>query len=566
MSAAPAGQTKYEKLRSKHGGELQKLQANRDELKKKGNVKSWLEVFVLVNEDRQMFTQPVAQHLTKGESKHNLNPYVQIGLIVPPNAYQASSPKVSRPLAKSPPTSPVMRLYEQLPTPQNPKLVLANDRKAYDNALDAQLEAERSKLVYLQMAPDATNRQIQAQVALVEQLVQQQEMVQQQHAQNQANKQRVQQKKQREQAQVAAPVVAPPVATTLEDRIKAFFRNHEPEALTDGRVDAVLMWTQERGEDKLNAMLREQYGRDLLGQLNVDSTFVDQVQADRIARRLNGFYHAKQVHNMPESECQKIGEWACKAGEAALNAKLRAKYNDDLDSYAQSIMLQVEAKLRAFYLEKNPEMMRDKGLGPLLTWTVSNGIPALNQLLLEKYGEDLLGNKRDLFSEEKSERRLTTMTRSILYRDLHREPSMATIKMDGDGDDVLDNRKQMLIRQFATFLEVQDPKRLTQGGLVPLVQWALPRTDKQVDELLLETYGVDLDDAGLRDFDFSEREVNQFQGKQERDSMAYLAGKAASVVMEDEFNRAEIRSQRGFTQDDPLLAMPQMFEDEEPDF
>lgn len=561
-----AEQSKYEKLRSKHGGPLQKLQANREELKKKGTVKSWLEVFVLVNEDRQMFTQPVAQHLTKGESAHNLNPYVQIGLIVPPNAYQA--PQVPRPSAaqSSPTASPVMRLYEQLPTPQNPKLVLANDRKAYDNALDAQLEAERSKLVYLKMAPDATNRQIQAQIALVDQLVQQQEMVQQQHAQNQANKQRVQQKKQREQAQAVAPVAAAPAPAppaTLEDRIKAFFRKHEPEALTDGRVDAVLMWTQERGEDKLNAMLREQYGQDLLGQLNVDSTFVDQVQADRIARRLNGFYHAKQVFNVPESECQKIGEWACKAGEAALNAKLRAKYNDDLDSYAQSIMLQVETKLRAFYLEKNPEMMREKGIGPLLTWTVSNGIPALNHLLLEKYGEDLLGNKRNLVLEEKSER-LTTMTRSILYRDLHREPSMATIKTDGD--DVLDNRKQMLIRQFATFLEVQDPKRLTQGGLVPLVQWALPRTDKQVDELLLETYGVDLDDAGLRDFDFTEREVNQFHGAQERDSMAYLAGKAASVVMEDEFNRAEIRSQRAFTQDDPLLAMPQMFEDEEPDF
>jgi hypothetical protein len=41
-------------------------------------------------------------------------------------------------------------------------------------------------------------------------------------------------------------------------------------------------------------------------------------------------------------------------------------------------------------------------------------------------------------------------------------------------------RKDLLIKQLASFLEVKDPKRLTTGGLVPLVQWALPRTDRQV--------------------------------------------------------------------------------------
>lgn len=569
---------RYEKLRAKHGEVLTKLQASKDKIKSKGNVKSWMEVLVLVNEDRARFTRPVAEHLVHTGVSRSHNPLVHAGLIIPPDVKIAPISPQKSPRAAPVPVAtvtPVLKAYEQLPVPQNPKLVLANDRKMYDNALDEQLQTEEIKLAVLKQAPNATNRQITVQQALVDQLLQQKEMVQLQQVQNKANRQKVQQN--RPTAKPEKAVTTKPAS--LEDRLKSFFQENEPEALLDGRVEAVLMWTEERGEDKLNAMLREQYGRDLNGQLNVESTFVDQVQADRIARRLHGFYIAKGLAEVSQEECRRIGEWACKAGEAALNAKLRQKYHDDLDSYAQSIMLQVESKLRTFYQEKNPHVMQDRGIGPLLTWTVSNGIPALNNLLLEKYGEDLQGRKRD-YGEEKSEHfpggNKAAATRSIMYREMQREPSNAHI--DNDDGDVVEQRKALLIKQLASFLEVNDPKRLTEGGLVPLVQWALPRTDKQVDELLLETYGTDLEDAGLRDLEFAPAEVAQWnygsaaamQQQQNdettRDSMAYRASKVASVAMEDEFNRAEIRSLRADTWDDPLVANPQMFQDDEPDF
>jgi len=569
---------KYEKLRQKHGAALLKVQANKEKLRQQGTVKSWMEVLVLLNDQNPNHVRPVQKPAV--DPNKRVDPRIAAGIIPPPKGLQASaapSPKTpqqqqrapqQQAAQQAPPSAPPvareqppkesvlapkkgLSAYEQLPTPQNPKLVLANDRKIYDNALEQQLMVEQQKLQDLMANKNATAAQIQRQKDQVEQLVQQKELVVRQ--QKQAQDTRTQQIKEAQARAAKAKAVeqaklvtVPPEkleGAELEATLKDFFHAHEPEALEDGRLEAVLIWTEERGVEKLCAMLREQYGKDLYGKTNAENTATDQVQADRYARRLMGFYKAHGVKEMQNwEECLKLGEWACKAGEAALNSRLQAKYNDDLDSYGQSVMLSVEGKLREFYMRKNPDVI-EKGLGPLLTWVVSNGVDALNDMLRDKYGEDLNGQRPEF--EEKADRGKSA--RAIFRRELLRDDSLSKIPVE----DAVAKRKEVLIKQLASFLEVNDPKRLQTGGLVPLVQWALPRTDKQVDDLLMESYGADLDEAGLRRLSFDDDEVKSI-GDNVNDGVTATAVRAASSQMEDEFARAEIRSVRATTDERPL--------------
>jgi len=553
-------------------------------------------VFVLLN-DQNPNKQPASKGLAKPPSLANIDPSKRVdpliaaGILPPPTgvAKMAAAPpqQQAKPVARAPPqevekTQPKKGLtaYEQLPTPQNPKLVLANDRKIYDNALEEQLKIEQAKLEEMFRTKNISASAIQKQREQVEQLVQQKELVMRQKKQAEdARKQQIKDAQARaaqakaideaKAAPLASPASAPPSnaaavnqleGAALEKALREFFLVHEPEAVEDGRLQAVLAWTEDRGVEKLCAMLREQYGKDLYGQASPENTPVDQVQADRYARRLMGFYKAHGVNDMANwDECLKLGEWTCKNGVAALNAKLAAKYGEDLDSYAQQVMLSVEGKLRDFYKRKNPEIL-DKGLGPLLTWVVSNGVDALNAMLRDKYGEDLNGRKAEI--EEKAEFQHGTSARALFHKQLQAAETVAA-----NVEDVVAKRKDMLIKQLASFLQVKDPKRLHSGGLVPLVQWALPRTDRQVDELLMESYGADLEESGLRRFSFDEDEVRSFAGSVDESEAAGRAVRAASQLMEDEFARAEIRSMRATTDERPVSTMTNDFEDvPEPDF
>jgi hypothetical protein len=54
-------------LRAKHGLQLQKVKDNKAQLKTKGTAKSWMEVFVLMNEDDPKFTTPIGDSVPKNQ-------------------------------------------------------------------------------------------------------------------------------------------------------------------------------------------------------------------------------------------------------------------------------------------------------------------------------------------------------------------------------------------------------------------------------------------------------------------------------------------------------------------
>lgn len=328
---------------------------DKGEIQQQGKVKNWMECLVLM-EGNERFNQP----LPPTTAQYTNNPLVAARIIVPPNHPQQPSPSSyssSRPSNQSGP-------YQHLP---NPTQLFAQDRAMYDLALDQQLRVETAKLEQLKVHPDATNLQIRNQFHLVQQLEQQQQL---QHRQQ----------------------PRPRPAGTLEDSLRAFFGKHDPQALVDGRMERVYFWAKQHTLDELSSMLRKQYGHDLGNAAGVGA---DPIATDKLAARLDSFYKTIHVFTMSEAECVKIAQWAASAGEAALNTKLRNKYGVDLDQYAANVRAEVRPKLEALYLKHNPELLqRDKGVEPLLQWTVDNGISSLNELLLDKYGEDLEGNRR----------------------------------------------------------------------------------------------------------------------------------------------------------------------------
>lgn len=589
-------QENFDKQAKKHGAALHKAMANKKNLRSKGTVNSWMEVFVLLNDPNHPSNQgqqrppPLAspQHLVMPQLRA-MDPYVAAGLVVPPSGGPQMMRSPSAPTMQSAKSSPMMinppagaqliqqqqsrqvvqsvaqpkmglKDYQQLPTPQNPKMVMAKDRQVYDTALEDQVRKEEHKLDELYTAR-ADPARIMKQKEIVDSLMQQLEMVklQVQQRDETRGKQIDEARKRAEHNQkmeivrnaaAALPqeVVPELKGDALKQALSNFFAKNEPEANNDGRLEAVLEWTEERGVDKLCAMLREQYGRDLFGQQNLENLAVDQIQADRYARRLMGFYEAHGAHDMANwAECMRIGEWACKVGEANLNVKLRAKYGDDLDTYGQQIMLSVEGKLRQFYQRINADVL-DKGLGPLLTWVVANGLDALNDMLREKYGEDLDGRK--VVKDTRQSVSSIVSARAVLHRELNDGSFCKSLPAkDPFGEDVeedlVEHRKEMLIKQLSSFLEVHDPKRLQDGGLPSLVQWAIPRSDKVVDELLVESYATDLTQEGLRRLSFSKDEEEQFKQQSKiMSNVGATAAKAATQALEAELNRAEVRSVR----------------------
>ena len=96
----------------------------------------------------------------------------------------------------------------------------------------------------------------------------------------------------------------------------------------------------------------------------------------------------------------RVAEWAVKRGEAALNAKLYAKYNDDLDQYSQRLKLELEPKLEAFMKQYDPQTLAKTGLTGMIGFAIANGDEMLNSQLRERYGADLTG-KRPVSIEEK---------------------------------------------------------------------------------------------------------------------------------------------------------------------
>ncbi|KAH9253722.1 hypothetical protein BASA81_008340 [Batrachochytrium salamandrivorans] len=326
---------------------------DKEEIKQKGKVKNWMECVVLM-EGNERFNQP----LPPAANKYTNNPMVAARIIVPPN--QPPLPPSSSSSRSGPSNSSQSSPYQHLP---NPKQLFAQDRAMYDLALDQQLRTETAKLEHLKVHPDATNLQIRNQLYLVQQLEQQQQL----------------QQRQPRPRQIA----------TLEESLKGFFSKYDTQALVDGRMERVYFWAKQHTMDELNSMLRKQYGHDL------GNGGMDPVETDKLAARLDSFYKSINVFTMSEAECVKIAQWAASAGEAALNTKLRNKYGEDLDQYAAKVRMVVRPKLEALYSKHNPELLqREKGVGPLLQWTVDNGISSLNELLLEKYGEDLDGNRR----------------------------------------------------------------------------------------------------------------------------------------------------------------------------
>ena len=346
--------------------------------------------------------------------------------------------------------------------------------------------------------------------------------------------------------------------------MREFLRVNCPEALTDGRFERLVEWTNVNGAEKLAVMLREHFGKDLDRPVLVDPREAE-VRAHQLTLKLVGFYQAHpSAGAMTLDKVRRIAEWGVRHGENALNARLYEKYEDDLDSFAQRVALRLEPRLREFYAVVKPEIL-ERGLGPILQWTAANGEQALNDLLYERYGRDLAGRRAPPVtadagasganagagagsgsantslsgsgSNSTKPRAPGTSARALLRNHVLTSPTLSQADLKkaaqppplparptavvpaGPKKSIAEQahemdaerkrkhaevvRKELLISQLAAFLQIHDPERLNNGGLVPLVDWALSRTDREVDDLLLELYASDLSTEKLRRLSFS---------------------------------------------------------------
>lgn len=106
------------------------------------------------------------------------------------------------------------------------------------------------------------------------------------------------------------------------------------------------------------------------------------------------FYARHDPNRLLEEGVTPIIDFAIRAGEEALNAKLRKKYGEDLlDVHAQ--FQETRERLIRYYTKYDAtklEPENEKDLDTIVGWALVHGVDKLNDTLMRKYDEDLDGS------------------------------------------------------------------------------------------------------------------------------------------------------------------------------
>lgn len=166
-------------------------------------------------------------------------------------------------------------------------------------------------------------------------------------------------------------------------------------------VEEILNWTYRFGLPNLVKNLKEKYLGDF-GEISAPDMFKSDedimienghqpVNLDELRDKLMAFYSTYNPE-MARKGVEDLLKFVKKKGLPALNKKLRARYQDDIDTFngeaAINFKKELFERLVNFYSVHDPSKIGD-GLGKIIVWAEKRGEAALNVHLFERYKEDL---------------------------------------------------------------------------------------------------------------------------------------------------------------------------------
>mmetsp|Transcript_5167 Transcript_5167/g.6764 ORF Transcript_5167/g.6764 Transcript_5167/m.6764 type:complete len:383 (-) Transcript_5167:195-1343(-) len=185
------------------------------------------------------------------------------------------------------------------------------------------------------------------------------------------------------------------------DRLQQVRRGEIPDFTTE-----ILQWTFRFGLPNLVKNLREKYLGEF-GEIEAPAVFrIDElkegepkqlpanlppVDIGQLREKLLAFYGTYNPQKLQEG-IEDLIKYVKKKGVEPLNKKLRARYNDDLDTFQGQDVIEYKKKLFerlvGFYGDHDPSMIGN-GLAKIIAWAEKRGEEKLNYHLREKYNADL---------------------------------------------------------------------------------------------------------------------------------------------------------------------------------
>jgi len=246
----------------------------------------------------------------------------------------------------------------------------------------------------------------------------------------------------------------------LEEKLTAFYNINDKSKLALDNLEFIVQYALKNGLNSLNTRLQAKYmcnlntiarakpplpsssssARKSLGE-KLRSSFrggrtssVNSTQEEALAavradeeyreylRKLIEIFYAKHDPNrLLEEGVSAVVDFAVKAGEEALNVKLKKKYGEDLLSMDDRFQA-IRERLVAFYTKYEPaKLENDRDIDTVVGWALVHGVDKLNESLRKKYDEDIdasaLKKRLLLFyqaqGESKSEKDLDRLARFV---------------------------------------------------------------------------------------------------------------------------------------------------------
>mmetsp|Transcript_14583 Transcript_14583/g.16536 ORF Transcript_14583/g.16536 Transcript_14583/m.16536 type:complete len:380 (+) Transcript_14583:265-1404(+) len=200
----------------------------------------------------------------------------------------------------------------------------------------------------------------------------------------------------------------------IRNELFTFYSLVQPDRLAQVRngtmpdfTQEIMQWTFRFGLPNLVKNLREKYLGEFAGGIQTPDVFKDEnpgfinaadlparpteIDVNEVRTQLLTFY---ETYNPEKAEqgVEDLIKYVKKKGIEKLNAKLRARYNDDLSTFQGGEKIEFKKRLFerlvAFYSDYDPNMI-GQGLAKMITWVEKHGEEELNTLLRGRYNADL---------------------------------------------------------------------------------------------------------------------------------------------------------------------------------
>jgi len=286
----------------------------------------------------------------------------------------------------------------------------------------------------------------------------------------------------------------------LRTQIEVFFVKHDASKLDKpADVSAIIEWALINGIDVLSDKLFRKYGEGL-----------EEVSETDVLVILESFYN-KHDKNKTEEEIRKVLTFGIVNGFCTLNQKLIDKYGEGLGSMnREKVKADIREKLVAFYSVHASAKVEDpENIDFVLSLALKHGLNYLNRLLQKKYQHNLYSiarmstdrrtDKPRAASLRKSQRRSSRSSKGK-SKGKPRPPSKPKDpRKSGEmsAEEVVeeDYKYQEYLRKLVEiFYARHDPQRLLEEGVTPILNYAIAKGERALNDKLRDKYGEDLAD------------------------------------------------------------------------